>query len=152
MNLTMLDSLWNKVMGHVSVLTIDVPPFVFLQGGKEFMSMWNVSWNLRKKGIIKINCFSLIGLEYMVTAQTFFACLLQSYQKRTKKKQNQKTKHVTIYSGLRCQKYQTIPLWDDNSSKGLSSRELENWNANEYEAKTPNIVALTVYYESSRLH
>lgn len=43
-------------------------------------------------------------------------------------------------------------LWDDNSSKGLSSRELENWNANEYEAKTPNIVALTVYYESSRLH
>lgn len=67
-------------------------------------------------------------------------------------KRGKKKKHATIYSGLRCQKYQTIPLWDDNSSKGLSSRELENWNANEYEAKTPNIVALAVYYESSRLH
>lgn len=92
MNLTMLDSLWNQVMGHVSVLTIDVPPFVVLQGGKEFMSMWNVSWKLRKKGIIKINRFSLIGLEYMVTAQTFFACLLQSYQKRKKKNMQQSTR------------------------------------------------------------
>lgn len=149
MNLTMLDSLWNKVMGHVSVLTIDVPPFVVLQGGKKFMSMWNVSWNLRKKGIIKINCFSLIGLEYMVAAQTLFACLLHSYQKRTKKPTKKNMQQSTRASDA---KNTRQFLWDDNSSKGLSSRELENWNANEYEATTPNIVALTVYYESSRLH
>lgn len=95
MNLTMLDSLWNQVMGHDSVLTIDVPPFVVLQGGKEFMSMWNVSWKPRKKGIIKINCFSLIGLEYMVTAQTFFACLLQSYQKRKKERKKKNMQQST---------------------------------------------------------
>lgn len=101
--------------------------------------------SLEKKGSLKSTV--LVSLGWNTWSQLRLSLL--AYCKAIKR---EKKKHATIYSGLRCQKYQTIPLWDDNSSKGLSSRELENWNANEYEAKTPNIVALTVYYESSRLH
>lgn len=102
--------------------------------------------SLEKKGSLKSTV--LVSLGWNTWSQLRLSLL--AYCKAIKR--GKKKKHATIYSGLRCQKYQTIPLWDDNSSKGLSSRELENWNANEYEAKTPNIVALAVYYESSRLH
>lgn len=107
---------------------------------------------LEKKGSLKSTVLVSLGWNTWSQLRLSLLAYCKVIKRGQKTKQNQKTKHVTIYSGLRCQKYQTIPLWDDNSSKGLSSRELENWNANEYEAKTPNIVALTVYYESSRLH
>lgn len=104
---------------------------------------------LEKKRSLKSTV--LVSLGWNTWSQLRLSLL--AYCKVIKKGQKNKTKKNMQQSTRASDAKNTRQfLWDDNSSKGLSSREMENWNANEYEAKTPNIVALTVYYESSRLH
>lgn len=104
---------------------------------------------LEKKGSLKSTV--LVSLGWNTWSQLRLSLLayctvIKRGQKKQQKKNMQQSTRASDAKNTR------QFLWDDNSSKGLSSRELENWNANEYEATTPNIVALTVYYESSRLH
>lgn len=101
--------------------------------------------SLEKKGSLKSTV--LVSLGWNTWSQLRLSLLAYCKAiKREKKRKNKTKKNMQ----------QSTRASDAKNTRqflcGMITAAKENWNANEYEAKTPNIVALTVYYESSRLH